>query len=513
LRTGLPSGRRGDLVSAPGKDSEKIRKRRAPTAGGEGQKCVMLDEMTAGRVTSEPRAHYEEAAPSRLGGASGSREGRSTQLGRSGRPSSRPSRRAHAAALHWPSWQSHRSYVRARRADRRLRRSRRRTWPGRHPVAVGTLAVLVLLTPIWVSLGSALTNPALGLSTSARLAEWMRDNGAGSLVNSVENWWYSHHPPPVGGVPSAVALPSQLGRSAARSTPLADGSAAYLPAPAPLKPFAQPVLAGEGIWRPVGRQVRGVPAVYETFLRPDAVHTSVVDGIAWLDTRLLSATLYSGSYIPGGGPYRYTAPVLPLAARSLVVAFNAGFRMQDSNGGYYTQGRAIIPLRNGAASFVIYRNGTATVGAWGSGPLKMNRDVVAVRQNLRLLVDNGRPVPRLNANDTTRWGNTLGNQVFVSRSGIGVTRNGALVYVGGPNLNITDLANLLARAGAVRAMELDINTDWVNLATFDPSTPTGLASPGNGTDLLPLADMSAGPSRYFTSWWARDFITMSARWP
>jgi len=62
-------------------------------------------------------------------------------------------------------------------------------------------------------------------------------------------------------------------------------------------------------------------------------------------------------------------------------------------------------------------------------------------------------------------------------------------------------------------MELDINTDWVNLATFDPSTPTGLASPGNGTDLLPLADMSAGPSRYFTSWWARDFITMSARWP
>ena len=71
-----------------------------------------------------------------------------------------------------------------------------------------------------------------------------------------------------------------------------------------------------------------------------------------------------------------------------------------------------------------------------------------------------------------------------------MTRNGALVYVGGPNLNITDLADLLVRAGAVRAMELDINTDWVNLATFDPSTTSGLASPANGTDLLPLADMS-----------------------
>jgi hypothetical protein len=101
--------------------------------------------------------------------------------------------------------------------------------------------------------------------------------------------------------------------------------------------------------------------------------------------------------------------------------------------------------------------------------------------------------------------------VFVSRSGLGVTANGALVYVGGPNLNITDLANLLVRAGAVRGMELDINSDWVNFATFSPSSPNGLASASNGTDLLPLADMAGPPSRYFDTWWARDFITMSAR--
>jgi hypothetical protein len=60
-------------------------------------------------------------------------------------------------------------------------------------------------------------------------------------------------------------------------------------------------------------------------------------------------------------------------------------------------------------------------------------------------------------------------------------------------------------------MELDINTDWVNFATFAPSTATGLASPTNGTDLLPLADMAGPPTRYFETWWARDFITVSAR--
>ena len=81
---------------------------------------------------------------------------------------------------------------------------------------------------------------------------------------------------------------------------------------------------------------------------------------------------------------------------------------------------------------------------------------------------NGQPVPGLNAADTTRWGATLGDQVYVWRSGLGVTADGALVYVGGPGLNITDLADLLVRAGAVRAMELDINTDWVNFSTYTP---------------------------------------------
>ena len=475
----------------------------------------MLGEMTSDRLTPEPHRQAAETKRLKVAGtrAPTGRDPRARRPGGKGAalPSPRRTQEARTGRVHRPSWRSHRAYVRARRARSRLLRHSRRTWPGRHPLTTGTVALFVLLTPVWASLGGALTSPALGLSVPARFAEWLRDNGAGSVVNTAENWWYSHHQPPVGGRPLAEALPTQQ-HTSVNATGLRRDSPAHLPVPAALTPFAHPALAGEGSWRPIGRLVQGSPAVYATFLRPDAVHSSVVDGIAWLDTRLLSATLYSGSYIPGGGPYTYTAPIQPAAARSLVAAFNAGFRMQDANGGYYTQGQTIIALRAGAASFVIYRNGTATVGAWGTD-VKMSPDVVAVRQNLSLLVDNGRPVSGLNANDTSKWGNTLGNQVYVSRSGIGVTGDGALVYVGGPSLNITDLANLLVRGGAVRAMELDINTDWVNFATFAPSTATGLASPANATDLLPLADMTGPPSRYFETWWARDFITMSARLP
>ena len=390
---------------------------------------------------------------------------------------------------------------RQRHAAHRRARASRRTLVGRHPFATGALVVLVGLTPVWVSLGSALTDPGLGVSISARFAEWAREHGGGSAVSWAENLWYAHHQPPVGGNLKAGTIPDPTKTGFATA-------AAGLPAPVAIAPLASPPIAGEGQWHPVGRKVNGSSAVYEAFLRPDAIHTSLVVGVAWMDTKLLRATLYSGSTIPGGGPYPDTAPITPTAATSLVAAFNAGFLMSNANGGYYTDGRTVVPLRSGAASFVVYRNGSATVAKWGRDAT-MASNVVAVRQNLDLLVDNGRPVAGLNANDTSVWGYTVGNQVYVWRSGLGVTANGALVYVGGPGLNVTSLANLLVRAGAVRAMELDINTDWVNFASFAPPSAKGLASAANGTDLL--GDMAGTPGRYFASWWTRDFITVSAR--
>ena len=380
------------------------------------------------------------------------------------------------------------------RLDPVYRRRRRR--------AVVGLVIVMVVAWLAVSLGGALTDPALGSSASPRLAEWARAHGGAGLVNWIENEWYSHHPPTVGGTPPAGAI-----RRPAVVPLVTPAGPAHLPPPAPIVPVASPAIPGEGEWSPAGRLVGGVPAVYVTTLRPDAVHTSYVVGVAWMDTELLRAALYSGSQIPGGTGYTHTAPVQPAAATTMVAAFNAGFLMPAADGGYFTDGRTIFPLRVGAASFVVYRNGTSTVGQWGRD-VSLTPDVVSVRQNLDLLVEGGAPVPGLDATDTTRWGVTLGNRVYVWRSGLGVTADGALVYVGGPGLDITDLATLLVRAGAVRAMELDINTDWVDFASYRPATPAGQADASNGTDLLP--SMVGTPGRYFEPWWDRDFITMSA---
>jgi hypothetical protein len=293
------------------------------------------------------------------------------------------------------------------------------------------------------------------------------------------------------------------------------GGGSPLAVPAALVPFGASGSAGQGRWRPAGRLVDGVPAAYETTLVPPGGTQPA--GIAWMDTTLLSARLYSGSGSPGGGPYRYTAPIEPAQAVSLVAAFNGGFKMADAHGGYYTEGRVIDPLVPGAASLVILADGSIRVGAWGID-VRMTPDVVAVRQNLVPLIADGRPTALAASADWQAWGNTCGASSCAAsvpgiehqwRSGVGVTPDGALVYAVGPGLDPLQLADLLVRAGVVRGMQLDINPSWPVFASYDPATPNGLASPSNGHKLL--ASTKQGPWTFFEPWWARDFITMSAR--
>ena len=79
----------------------------------------------------------------------------------------------------------------------------------RHRLTIGALTAIILFTPVWISLGRALGDPSLGSTTSARVAEWSRDHGAGGLITWVENLYYSHHPPPLGGKPAANAIPAR----------------------------------------------------------------------------------------------------------------------------------------------------------------------------------------------------------------------------------------------------------------------------------------------------------------
>lgn len=380
----------------------------------------------------------------------------------------------------------------------------RRTFMIRRVVA----SVLVLVIALGVTAGWSYYRTLAAPGTdpwSVRSVEWLKDHGMSGVVTSIEHSWYTNNPPPVGGQPHGglprASRPS--GNAGVGRNQLAANGPPHLARPQDMRPLVASPLAGEGIWQPTGRTVQGRTAVYTAFFRPDSVHTSLVAGAMWMDTKLLRTTYVAGLQEPGGGaPWGGRVP--PAARSSLVAAFNSGFKMADARGGAYLNGQMVRPLVSGAATLVVDKSGRASVGMWGRD-LTMSANVASARQNLALIVDNGQPAAGLPSNADGAWGATLGNRVLVWRSGVGVDAQGALVYVAGPGLSASSLAVLLQRAGAVRGMELDINTTWVSAYTYRQVGASPLDV--QGVRLLP--DMQRSTDRYLTAG-ERDFFAMFA---
>ena len=369
--------------------------------------------------------------------------------------------------------------------------------------------VVAVLMPAGWSYGHALAGPGND-PLSIRSVEWLKDHHFAWLVNEVESLWYRHHPPKTGGKP-----PDALGASSGKGGKQPSAAAKsrhpagpfHLQAPLPLAPIVAQPLPDEGHWSPLGQPVDGVPAMYAAFLRPDTVHTSLVTAVAWIDPNLVKAVGYAGVVEPGGGPWQNQAPIPTGVRPRLLATFNSGFKMRDARGGYYADGRAVRPLRTGAATLVIGPDGTPSVGQWGRD-FQLGPNVAFARQNLSLIVDGGRPVPDLHSDHPSKWGSTLGNRVLVWRSGVGVTDDGALVYAGGNGLSVFSLATVLARAGATRAMQLDINSQWVDFYTYGPPAPGAPSTPPTVTKLL--AGMRPPLNQYLTAS-SRDFIALFRR--
>jgi hypothetical protein len=294
--------------------------------------------------------------------------------------------------------------------------------------------------------------------------------------------------PPMGTTTSTAALPPSSTTTAPSSTTAASSSTTSVP----LVSVAATSALRAGAWSPIGLIVNGTPTLTATFLqgRPGGPLT----GVARINAAVAHPVLYAGAVEPGGSwpnQRAVTAAELP----GLVAAFNSGFHTYASSGGWFDHGRSAVPLRAGAASLVIRADGSATVGLLGRD-VSLTPDVVSVRQNLGLLVDGGADLSGAGS-----WGATLGRVRYTWRSGLGVDAAGNLIYAAGPGLDALSLAQVLIQAGAVRAMELDINPAFVGFAYY-------AAQGSAGTDLVP--GMAYSPTHWLSGS-SRDFIAVFTR--
>jgi hypothetical protein len=380
------------------------------------------------------------------------------------------------------------------------RRARRR---GRDLLRFVTAVLMLFAVIVGWSVGRAVFRTGTD-SVAARVAEWARDHHLDPVVTAAEKVQYDLNKPKTGGAP-AGGIPTAPGAEATTAPTVAPTQAPqypHTPAPADVTPIGGQALAGEGIWQTVVTS-HGLPAVEVTYLRPDATHTSYLVGAMWLDPKLVSGRLHPGTQDPGG---KWQAPsyLTPELQRTAAAAFNAGFRLNGaSHGGYYAEGRTALPLREGVASLVIKKDGTADVGIWGRD-VKMSADVESVRQNLALLVEDGQVNPTCEQGNSDTWGYTLGNVSYVHRSGFGVKADGGLIYIGGPAMSVCSLGQVMKAAGVVRGMELDINPEWVTGAYYQHSA-TGQIDPHK------LIDGEQKPADHYFEPSTRDFYSWSLR--
>jgi hypothetical protein len=346
------------------------------------------------------------------------------------------------------------------------------------------IALLVCLVPILVSYVTTMTGPS-NSSFTIRSFEWLRDHGAAPIASKIESIYYSWNAPSTGG-------------SALRRLPLAARTTAAVHPP-DVAPLIRPSLRGEGVWVPSETwSGRNAPVQVAQF-RSDPNYPQMVAGLAWIDTRRTKVVLYPGQLEPSVSLPRGPMEVPPALRPRLLATFNSGFKLSDAHGGFAVGGVTYAPLVSGMATFVHYTDGRVDIQSWrGSG--QAPRGVDFARQNLPLIVEGGRPNPSLA--DGSLWGATLGNAVRVWRSGVGIDARGNLIYAAASDQTADSLAAVLIHAGAIRAMELDINSYWTSFNSY--------ARPDAGQPSSLLPGMNRPSTRYLSPD-DRDFFAVYLR--
>jgi hypothetical protein len=326
--------------------------------------------------------------------------------------------------------------------------------PRRWPWVITFL--LVLLSPAFYSYTATMVQPS-SLPLGVRSVEWLRNHQMNWLVDEAESIYYGWKAPKRGG-PQLRALPA-----VGLSPVLVNRPKRRAPWPPPIASIFPHPLPGEGIWRPVGPTVEGVQPVLVTTFRTEVDYPRIVAYVAWFDHNRTALAWYPGRYEPPNAPVRGPSSVPHDQRWRLLATFNGGFTYVDGHNGSAVNGRTNEPLRDGLATLVGYRSGRVDILRWSGGP-NAPPGVAWARQSLPPIVWAGKLNPALD--NSTKWGATLGNAVRVWRTGVGVDRRGNLVYAAANDQTVVTLARILQRAGAVRAMQFDINPEWPTLITY-----------------------------------------------
>lgn len=269
---------------------------------------------------------------------------------------------------------------------------------------------------------------------------------------------------------------------AAGSTPISTsdtdlrGSSLNLAA---IQTIISPQLDSEGQWHKIPLSAfPNQTILMDAFLRPDPARPYAFTTVVQMDMSKLRLWSVAGTAEPGGKVGKPGPGIIPKTIQdqgALVAAFDGGFQYRDGQYGMIVGKTTYLPLKNDLATLVGHDDGRLEIIKYEGQDL--GSDVAFVRQNCPMLVENGVIGTQDDANRKL-WGRTTTADIYTWRSGIGITANGNLIFAAGNALVPSTLAAALKAAGAVNAMQLDINPNWVRFNIFnDFSNGTYVSTP------------------------------------
>ncbi|MEI7750420.1 MAG: phosphodiester glycosidase family protein [Candidatus Moraniibacteriota bacterium] len=261
-------------------------------------------------------------------------------------------------------------------------------------------------------------------------------------------------------------------------------------------------IEGEGVWH--NRALRSFPdkeVMAYTFVRPDPARPYAVTTIVQMDMSVMHMGSVAGTKQPGGPVGKPGPGIVPkdiVASGNLIAAFDGGFQYKDGEFGMIVGDTTYLPLKNDLATLVGYTDGSLKIIDYTGQPL--GDGVEFVRQNCPILIQDGQ-MSVTDPRNKKLWGRLAAGTVdiYTWRSGVGLTKDGNLLFAVGNNLTPTTLAEALKEAGAVNAIQLDINPIWVRFNIFEP------ADNGRYDSSTLTKDLQDGSKEYLNGY-AKDFF-------
>jgi hypothetical protein len=323
------------------------------------------------------------------------------------------------------------------------------------------------------------------------LGPWLADSGrtiiGSSAVSGLENfaydaddrwnrvWRRNEAPRAHWAIPESPAKPGS--ERAVDGDPAEESSGVPLFLPKDVGPFTREVAAkGDGVWLPLADYGEGNDPVviFKTLLHPDKERPWAEVFIIAVDLRRTRLRAVAGSIEPEastdeGRGYVRTGLIPEEHRRSIVVAFNGGFKAEHGQYGMKVDRVTLLPPRDAGCTVAGYPDGHVRIATWSSIASEAG-DMAWYRQTPACMVEAGDLHPGLKSDRATSWGTAIEGGTVVRRSAIGLDEKGEVLYACVSNAtNARALARAMRHAGATRVAQLDINWSYPHIVTFRPS--------------------------------------------